>query len=58
MNRYEFEVTLKVHVDAFDEADAIDAIHDAFGEGSTCGVDIESFKVDSGQNERLQPNQD
>ena len=54
MNRYTLSVHLEVEVEAFDLADAIDAVHDAFGEGSTCGVDINSFKVDS---ERPKPNQ-
>lgn len=47
MNKYVLYVTLEVEVEAFDLADAIDAVHDAFGEGSTCGVDINKFKVDS-----------
>jgi hypothetical protein len=54
MERYVLHVSLEVEVEAFDLADAIDAVHDAFGEGSTCGVDINSFKVDS---ERPKPNQ-
>lgn len=49
MNKYELHVSLKVEVEAFDLDDAIDAVRDAFGEGSTCGVDINSFKVDSEQ---------
>lgn len=47
MNEYELYVNLVVRVEAFDLEDAIDAVRDAFGEGSTCGVDINSFKVDS-----------
>jgi hypothetical protein len=52
MNEYELHVNLVVKVEAFDLADAIDAVHDAFGEGSTCGVDIKSFKVDKNYGER------
>ena len=47
MNEYELHVYLVVKVEAFDLDDAIDAVKDAFGEGSTCGVDIKSSKVDS-----------
>lgn len=47
MNEYELQVNLLVRVEAFDLEDAIDAIRDAFGEGSTCGVDIKRFKVDN-----------
>lgn len=47
MNEYELQVNLVVRVEAFDLDDAIDAVRDAFGEGSTCGVDIKNFKVDS-----------
>lgn len=46
MNKYLLHVSLEVEVDAFDLADAIDAVQDAFGEGSTCGVNINKFKVD------------
>lgn len=52
MNEYELQVTLTVKVEAFDLEDAIDAVRDAFGEGSTCGVDIKRFKVDSEQPSR------
>lgn len=46
MNKYLLHVTLEVEVEAYDLNDAIDAVQDAFGEGSTCGVDINKFKVD------------
>lgn len=54
MNEYELHVDLVVKVQAFDLDDAIDAVRDAFGEGSTCGVDIKRFKVDT--DERPQSN--
>jgi hypothetical protein len=40
MNTYEYEVTLKVEVEAFDESDAWDAIQDAFGAGDQYGVNV------------------
>lgn len=40
MNTYEYEVTLKVEVEAFDESDAWDAVQDAFGAGEAMGVNV------------------
>jgi hypothetical protein len=40
MNTYQYEVTLKVEVEAFDESDAWDAVQDAFGAGDTLGVNV------------------
>ena len=42
---FEFTVTLKVRVPAFDKADAEDVLYDTFGPGSECGVEITSFEV-------------
>ena len=42
MNTFEYEVVLKVKVEAYDESDAKDLLEDAFGLGEDCGVTIES----------------
>lgn len=56
MNRkYDFTVTLKVSVDAFDEADAVDMISDTYGAGALYDeIDVKSCEVKS---ERPKPNQ-
>lgn len=40
MNTYQYEVTLTVEVEAFDESDAWDAVQDAFGVGDQMGVNV------------------
>jgi hypothetical protein len=40
MNTFEYTVTLKVSVEAFDESDAWDAVQDAFGAGDQMGVNV------------------
>lgn len=40
MNTYQYEVTLKVEIEAFDESDAWDAVQDAFGRGDNLGVNV------------------
>ena len=48
MNTYEFTVTLKVKVEAFDESDAVDSINDVLGAGALCdNVDIKSCRIES-----------
>lgn len=42
MNRFKFEVTLTVEVEAFDESDAWDAILDNFGVGEASGLTIQT----------------
>jgi hypothetical protein len=45
-NRYNFTVTLKVSVDAFDEADAVDMISDTYGAGALYEeIDVKSCEV-------------
>lgn len=46
MNTFEFAVELKVKVEAYDEADALDLLEDTFGLGEDCGVTIESRTFD------------
>lgn len=50
MNRYTYTVCLTVEVEAFDEGDAEDILHDNFDPGSDCGVEIKA--VDIKQSER------
>ena len=38
-------VVLQVEVEAFTEDDALDAVHDCFGEGSTCGLNVTDYEV-------------
>lgn len=45
MNKYQAVVTLHLEVEAFDEADAKDAITDTFGPGEDCGVIIKKYEV-------------
>lgn len=40
MNTYEYEIKLKVKVEAFDESDAWDAVQDVFGIGDELGVTV------------------
>jgi hypothetical protein len=40
MKTYQYVVTLKVEVEAFDEGDAWDAVQDAFGTGESMGVSV------------------
>lgn len=40
MNTYQYEVSLKVQVDAFTQFDAEDMIRDALGLGDAMGVEI------------------
>jgi hypothetical protein len=47
MNTYEFEVVLKVKVEAFSETDAKEMLEDNFGQGDDCGVTIESTEYHS-----------
>jgi hypothetical protein len=42
MNRFKYEVTLHVEVEAFDESDAWDIILDNFGVGNANGVVVET----------------
>jgi hypothetical protein len=45
MNTYMVSVVLNVEVEAFSEDDALDAVHDCFGEGSTCGLNVTDYEV-------------
>lgn len=48
MNRYDFTVTLRVSVDAFDEADAVDMISDTYGAGALYDeINVKSCEVKS-----------
>lgn len=38
-------VVLNVEVEAFSEGDALEAVHDCFGEGSTCGLNVVDYEV-------------
>lgn len=40
MNRYKYQVTLVVEVDAFDESDAWDILQDAYGVGENVGTNV------------------
>jgi len=42
---FEFVVTIKVRVPAFDVDDAKEAIQDTFGPGSECGLEVTSLSV-------------
>lgn len=55
MDRFDFEVTLKVSVNAFDEADAEDMLSDSYGAGALYDeIDVKSCEV---KLERPKPNQ-
>lgn len=45
MNTYTVSVLIKVEVEAFDEGDALDAVHDCYGEGEACGMNILQYEV-------------
>lgn len=45
MNKYRFILAVEVEVEAFDENDAKDIIHDNFGPGEDCGVEIKALAV-------------
>ena len=45
METYDFEVLLKVQVNAFNRNDAYEIVHDTFGEGNACGLDVVDFEV-------------
>ena len=45
METYEVSILLKVEIDAFSEEDALDAAHDAFGEGEVCGLNVTEYEV-------------
>lgn len=50
MNTFKYRVILEVEVEAFDEADAWEAVQDAFGLGENCGtkvVDCEYTEIGS-----------
>lgn len=38
MNKYSYEVVLKVDIEAFDASDAWEALQDAFGIGDNMGI--------------------
>lgn len=38
-------VLLQVEVEAFDEKDAKEAVHDTFGEGNTCGLEVTDYEL-------------
>lgn len=40
MDTFEYEVTLRVKVDAFDENDAWEMVQDAYGLGENCGTNV------------------
>lgn len=40
METYEYVIKMKVSVEAFDEADAWDAVQDAFGVGEELGITV------------------
>jgi len=45
---YDFTVTLKVSVNAFDEEDAVDMLSDSYGAGALYDeIDVKSCKVES-----------
>ena len=45
MNRYNISVLLQVEVEAFDEADALEAVEDTFGPGEAGGLNVKDFEV-------------
>ena len=45
MKTYTVSVIVKVDVDAFSEDDALDAVHDCYGEGESCGLNVLEYKV-------------
>lgn len=47
MNTYTISVTLEVNVEAFDAADAMEAVDDVFGPGGCAGLNVTDLKVNS-----------
>jgi hypothetical protein len=45
METYEFEVCLRVSVEAFDKSDAKDMLHDMFDTGEECGVEVLDVQI-------------
>lgn len=45
MNTYMVSVYLQVEVEAFAEDDALEAVHDCFGEGDACGLKVIDYEV-------------
>jgi hypothetical protein len=45
MEKHEFEVCLKVVVEAFDKSDAKDILHDMFDTGEECGVEVVDVQI-------------
>lgn len=45
MNTYKVSVALEVEVQAFDESDALEAVSDCFGPGTSAGIDVTEYKV-------------
>jgi hypothetical protein len=43
--QFEFEVVLKVCVEAFDKSDAKDILHDVFDTGEECGVEVLDVQI-------------
>ncbi len=45
MDPYEFNVSIKVIVDAYNEYDAIEVVKDILGEGYIGGVEVVDFRI-------------
>ena len=45
MNKYHVAVLVNVEVPAYSQSDAIEVIHDYFGEGETGDLNVTSFEV-------------
>lgn len=45
MNRFRYDVSLVVEVEAFNEIDAEEAVRDAFGLGEVCGLSVIESEV-------------
>lgn len=45
MKTYSVSVLIKVEVEAFSEDDALEAVHDCYGEGEACGLNVLEYKV-------------
>lgn len=52
METFEFEVKLKVRVQAFDESDALDTIMDAFAVGENCGTLVVDCEYSDGKKKK------
>ena len=46
MKTYEYNVVLRVSVEAFSDEDARDLILDVFGPGNDCGVEVEKLSIE------------